>query len=1153
MKAILFISVCVVFYFNYVTDATGQSVKKSLLSEIAWVKNDGSFIHFKPGIRYAGNEIMLVYKKEFGLGDNDEMKIIRTDADNTGYKHYRYGQFYKGIPVEGAVFVIHELNEKPVSGNGYIIQGLKTDTENPIRADKALELSLKHVPSVKYAWEDTESENTLKLLKNNPEASAFPKPVLVIFDNAYGKNPENYRLAYKTEIYSLEPLERQLVFIDAVTGELIHKINMIQNTDVNATGVTRYNGIKPIVIDSLAAGSYRLRETGRGNGIVTKSMLNGTNYTASVDVFDDSIYFDSDIVAVNAHWSAEMTYDYYWNAFGRNSYDNNGAMLLSYVHFSNNYANAFWDGIRMTYGDGNGQYSEFTSLDVCAHEITHAVTENSANLVYQDEPGALNESFSDIFGSAVEYYASDSPNWLIGEDMGTPFRSMSNPNQYQNPDTYHGTYWDYDPYNMDNGGVHTNSGVANYWFYLLTEGGSGTNDIGNQFSVSGIGRPSSEAISYRTLTYYLTPSSQYIDAYLGSVQAAQDLFGACSEEALQCANAWYAVGVGYPYDSLSVYLIDISSPNSSCGLGLETVSVTLFYNGCNTLLQAGDTVSLAYQLDAGNNVYETFILDSNWQGGDSLNFTFNTPVDASGVGQHTLNCWAKYGSGFTDFTDSIKGYTFQTLLQQNIDVGVTKIFSPASDCNLSTAETVGVKILFYGCDSLTAGDTIDVAYKINNGTTVTEYLVLTSSIFPDDTITFTFTQPFDASVNGTYVIDAWTEYTPDTLNSNDLLSGYIVRNIGSLGYDTLGFEEPDALNYILLRTTVHSNVYIKPQAHAPGSTKGLLMTGGNAMTYIDMLELPNGLNTWLINEFLSAKATFCVNAATWNSAYLKFDLKQTHGGTLYSQYLGGNINDYNIASNLRLLANTVQIGGTYNPVNANSDPFVTHLIDLSNFAGSDFEMTFETRNIAKDTSIFIPFVLDNAYIDNVHFFPGPLAVDDSSSVPYDTVVTINVLANDNNNGISDILFNIISNPQNGNCIINSDTSVTYTPDFEFTGFDTIRYKICYTSDTTICDEAEIVIRVYEEQGITPLGNGEYFRVYPNPAGPQLTLEFFSSAATPVKLILTDLVGRNMMNSETHLLPGLNKFSLDLSEFPSGAYFLNIKKNGLDKIYKILKN
>jgi len=96
-----------------------------------------------------------------------------------------------------------------------------------------------------------------------------------------------------------------------------------------------------------------------------------------------------------------MTYDYYLNTFSRNSYDNNGAALLSYVHYSNQYANAFWDGTRMTYGDGNSQYTAFTSLEICGHEITHAVTQSTANLVYQDEPGALNESFSDMFGVSL--------------------------------------------------------------------------------------------------------------------------------------------------------------------------------------------------------------------------------------------------------------------------------------------------------------------------------------------------------------------------------------------------------------------------------------------------------------------------------------------------------------------------------------------------------------------------------------------------------------------------------------------------------------------------------------------------------------------------------------------------------------------------------
>ena len=119
---------------------------------------------------------------------------------------------------------------------------------------------------------------------------------------------------------------------------------------------------------------------------------------------------------------------------------------------------------------------------------------------------------------------------------------MSNPNSHGDPDTYMGTSWATGP--GDSGGVHTNSGVQNFWYYLLTVGGSGTNDNSDTYSVTGQGWTKAGAIAFRNNTVYLTPSSQYADARFYSIEAAKDLYGACSPEVIATTNAWYAVGVG---------------------------------------------------------------------------------------------------------------------------------------------------------------------------------------------------------------------------------------------------------------------------------------------------------------------------------------------------------------------------------------------------------------------------------------------------------------------------------------------------------------------------------------------------------------------------------------------------------------------------------
>lgn len=267
---------------------------------------------------------------------------------------------------------------------------------------------------------------------------------------------------------------------------------------------------------------------------------------------------------LDVHWGMEKTYDFYLNALNRNSYDGNGSVIKQYVNpptlqsqygNSPNNASAYPPPYNfMQYGMGDGQFMKpVVGLDIEGHEYSHMVVANNGNggLTYQGESGALNESFADIFGTCVEFYSGVNPDWNIGEDVmisASNLRSMSNPNAGgggAQPDTYNGQYWA-NPSNLqnDNGGVHINSGVQNFWFYLLSQGGSGTNDINNSYSVIGIGIAQARAIAYRNLTNYLTPSATYIDAYYGSLQAAQDLYGNPSTQYTAVQQAWYAVGIG---------------------------------------------------------------------------------------------------------------------------------------------------------------------------------------------------------------------------------------------------------------------------------------------------------------------------------------------------------------------------------------------------------------------------------------------------------------------------------------------------------------------------------------------------------------------------------------------------------------------------------
>ena len=222
------------------------------------------------------------------------------------------------------------------------------------------------------------------------------------------------------------------------------------------------------------------------------------------------------------------------------------------MHYGKNYVNAFWDGTKMTYGDGDGKsYGPLVSLDVAGHEMSHGVTENSAGLTYSGESGGLNEATSDIFGTMVEFYAAnanDPGDYLIGEEFDLAkhqgFRRMDNP-------ASDGSSLNCYSASAGSADVHYSSGIGNHFFYLLAEG-SGAKTIGgvahnsptcNGSTVTGVGRTAAAAIWYRALTVYMTSSTNYSGARTATLNAAKDLYGAGSSPYNTVAAAWSAVSV----------------------------------------------------------------------------------------------------------------------------------------------------------------------------------------------------------------------------------------------------------------------------------------------------------------------------------------------------------------------------------------------------------------------------------------------------------------------------------------------------------------------------------------------------------------------------------------------------------------------------------
>lgn len=569
-------------------------------------------------------------KDIFPLTTNDQLAFVATHNDKqTGYTFHKFQQKFNNIPVEYAIVRVKEYAGKISSINGDYNSMMNIENSIAIDAVQALVFAKQAVPAKVYKWERKKEEQQLKKDLGKPDFSFDPKTSLVVLP-LDKENGRTFYYAYKLDIFCHEPLGRYNVYIDAETGALLKKVSTTCAIDVKTTANTRYHGQQEMMADSLSPNLYRLKETNRkGRGMQIETLNCETFYE------NDAVDFESttktwsmanaqkDDAALDCHFAAGKTYDYYYDSLNYNSYDGAGSKLLQYVHYDLNYFNAFWTGSYSCYGDGT--LDPLTSIDVVSHEITHGVTQFTAGLEYELESGALNESFSDIFGTVVEYNSLQTGfSWRIGTRSFT-LRNMADPLEYNNPDTYGGAAWTntvdcFPNGNNDYCGVHNNSGVQNFWFYVLAQGDTGVNDLKNPYSVIGIGIDKAAKIAFKNLRDYLTPNSNFADARRGSIEAAIELYGFNSQEVQSVMNAWYAVGVGKPYTFLpdAEFKVEriLCAPNSTISF------VNLTGNGQSYHWDFGDGATSTNENPSHKYVnlgsYDVRLIATNLNGSDTL-------------------------------------------------------------------------------------------------------------------------------------------------------------------------------------------------------------------------------------------------------------------------------------------------------------------------------------------------------------------------------------------------------------------------------------------------------------------------------------------------------------------------------------------------------
>ncbi|MFD8259954.1 M4 family metallopeptidase [Streptomyces griseoluteus] len=476
--------------------------------------------------------------QRIGLGAKEKLVVRDVVKDVDGTVHTRYERTYAGLPVLGGDLVVHTAK----SGKA---EGVTKATKSAIKV-----ASLK--PQITPAKAEKQAVGAAKTLGSAKTASDGARKVIW----AGSGKPV---LAYETVVGGLQDdgTPNQLhVITDAATGKKLFEYQGVEN----ATGKTLYSGT--VTLNSVQSGStYQLTDSARGNhktyNLARKTSGTGTLVSSTTNVFGTGTASSSSsdqTAAADAAYGAAETWDFYKNTFGRNGIKNNGVGAYSRVHYGNAYVNAFWDDscFCMTYGDGSGNVDPLTSLDVAGHEMSHGVTSNTAGLNYSGESGGLNEATSDIFGTGVEFYAnnaSDPGDYLIGEKIdingdGSPLRYMDKPSK----DGGSADYWSSSVGSKD---VHYSSGVANHFFYLLSEGNGAKTINGvsynsptyNGATVTGIGRAKALQIWYKALTTYMTSTTNYKAARTATLNAASALYGSGSAEYNAVAAAWSGVNV----------------------------------------------------------------------------------------------------------------------------------------------------------------------------------------------------------------------------------------------------------------------------------------------------------------------------------------------------------------------------------------------------------------------------------------------------------------------------------------------------------------------------------------------------------------------------------------------------------------------------------
>lgn len=551
-----------------------------------------------------GKKFLDLYGTAFGITSSKQIQLQRpTRPDQLGMEHVRFQQVKHGVPVRGGEIILH----------------LRGANATAITAKTLPDSDLAKVattPTLTAAQAITVAKELLTKQLNITDAT-LSTPKLEIFNRGLFENyPSSTHLAWFIEATKFEL--REQIWIDAERGAVLLHFNQV----VNALNREVYTAND---LDELPG-----------------ELIRSEGEPATGDADADAAYD-----------YAGDTYNYFLNQHGRDGYDDKGAKIISTVHYCEYdwwweelicpYENAFWDGTQMVYGEG---YS--LADDVVAHELTHAVTEKSANLAYYMQSGALNESYSDIFGETVDLTNNKGTDtaavrWHEAEDLADgPFRNMLDPHEFYQP----AKVSDSDLFACTYSAVHTNSGVPNHAYALMVDGGTY-----NGQTITGIGLTKAGKIQYRTLIAYLTATADFQANYTAVQQACTDLIGTAGITANDCVQVKKAL------DAVEMNLNVCTPPEVLALCPVGQVPTNLFFDDLENITSG----KWATADISGNDI-------NHWNEGEG------TP-DIYWIGYQTSGLYHFWGYNYSYIGDSVVNMTSSVTLPANARMQLNHAFN----------------------------------------------------------------------------------------------------------------------------------------------------------------------------------------------------------------------------------------------------------------------------------------------------------------------------------------------------------------------------------------------------------------------------------------------------------------------------------------------